>query len=183
MTEPGFASLPQGHFGAMIADPAYNFLTRSAKGRDRCPDRHYECMTVAQIMALPVADLAAPDCALFLWIPWPHIFKAEHIIESWGFHYSGLAWEWLKYNPVTGKYHFGCGYGTRKNMEPCLLGLRGGPRRKSRSVRDFIIAPYRGHSRKPDEQYERAEALYAGPYLELFARQVWPGWTAWGDQI
>ena len=26
------------------------------------------------------------------------------------------------------------------------------------------------------------EALYAGPYLELFARERRPGWTVWGNQ-
>jgi N6-adenosine-specific RNA methylase IME4 len=25
------------------------------------------------------------------------------------------------------------------------------------------------------------EALYAGPYLELFARAPKPGWTVWGN--
>jgi N6-adenosine-specific RNA methylase IME4 len=40
----------------------------------------------------------------------------------------------------------------------------------------------REHSRKPDETFARIEALYAGPYLEMFARQQRPGWTVWGNQ-
>jgi N6-adenosine-specific RNA methylase IME4 len=100
-----------------------------------------------------------------------------------GFQYSGLGWEWIKFNPATGKYHFGLGFGTRKNLEPCLLGLRGRPRRKSRSVRDFIIAPAREHSRKPDQQYANVEALFDGPFLEIFARRTWPNWTSWGDEV
>jgi N6-adenosine-specific RNA methylase IME4 len=51
-----------------------------------------------------------------------------------------------------------------------------------RNVRQTIQAPVRDHSRKPDEQYARIMALYDGPYLELFARQRWPGWDAWGDE-
>ena len=43
-------------------------------------------------------------------------------------------------------------------------------------VRELIIAPRREHSRKPDEQYERIERFCAGPYVELSARQQWPGW-------
>ena len=27
------------------------------------------------------------------------------------------------------------------------------------------------------------EALYAGPYAELFARQRRPGWDAWGNEV
>jgi N6-adenosine-specific RNA methylase IME4 len=49
-------------------------------------------------------------------------------------------------------------------------------------VRQIIEAPRREHSRKPDEQYARIEALVGGPYIELFARQAWPGWVAWGNQ-
>jgi hypothetical protein len=42
--------------------------------------------------------------------------------------------------------------------------------------------PRREHSRKPEEIYSRIEALVAGPYLELFARETRPGWDQWGDQ-
>jgi N6-adenosine-specific RNA methylase IME4 len=31
--------------------------------------------------------------------------------------------------------------------------------------------------------YERIERYCEGPYLELFARQIRPGWDAWGDEI
>jgi N6-adenosine-specific RNA methylase IME4 len=135
-------------------------------------------------MALPVGDIMAPNSAIFMWATWPLIFGGpEALMKAWGFRYSGLAWTWIKLNPVTGKYAFGCGYGTRKNLEPCLLGLRGHPRLMSRSVRDFIIAPRREHSRKPDQQYDNVEAMYPGPHVELFARYPRPGWTQWGDQL
>lgn len=77
----------------------------------------------------------------------------------------------------------GGGYGTRKNAEICWLGRRGNPKRRSRDVRELIVAPRREHSRKPDEQYGRIERLCAGPYLELFARQQRPGWIALGDEV
>jgi N6-adenosine-specific RNA methylase IME4 len=104
-----------------------------------------------------------------------------------------LAWEWLKFNPVTGKAAFGPGYGTRKNVEPCLLARRGSPVLKNRSVRDWmvgedawddlLVSPRREHSRKPDEAYDRIETMFDGPYLELNARQTRPGWSAWGDEV
>ncbi len=176
--------LQDGHYGVILADPPYAFQTYSEKGKGKSADQHYRCHCVGQLAALPVGRLAAPDCVLFLWIPWPFMPYAFTLIPAWGFRYSALAWEWVKFNPVTGKFAFGCGYGTRKNLEPCLLARRGSPKLKSRSVRDFIFAPRREHSRKPDEQYERIEAMFDGPYLELFARQPpRPGWTCWGDQI
>lgn len=175
--------LPAGPFSVILADPPWTFRTYSAKGEGKSPSRHYSCMTMDDICAMPVRDVVAKDAALFLWCTWPTIFEARRVIEAWGFKYSGLAWEWLKYNSKTGKYAFGGGYGTRKNLEPCLLARRGKPALKDRSVRDFIIAPRREHSRKPDEQYERIHRMYDGPSLELFARQAGPGWTAWGNQI
>ena len=49
-------------------------------------------------------------------------------------------------------------------------------------MRKLIVSPRREHSRKPDEAYERIEALCDGPYLELFARARRPGWDGWGNQ-
>ena len=168
-------------YGVILADPPWLFKTRSPKGEGKSAQRHYACMTTHDICMLPIGDLAADDCALFLWTTWPVIFHAAPVIDSWGFKYSGLAGEWIKRNPMTGKYAFGGGYGTRKNVEPCLLARRGAPKIKSRSVRDFIYAPRREHSRKPDEQYERIEAMFDGPYLELFSRTTRAGWDAMGD--
>jgi N6-adenosine-specific RNA methylase IME4 len=76
----------------------------------------------------------------------------------------------------------GGGYGTRHNIEVCWLGRSGHPQRKSKAVRELIVAPVREHSRKPDEVYRRIEMLCDGPYLELFARQQWPGWSCVGDE-
>jgi N6-adenosine-specific RNA methylase IME4 len=77
----------------------------------------------------------------------------------------------------------GLGFTTRKNVELCLLGKRGRPPIRAHDVRELIVSPRRQHSRKPDEQYERIERLCDGPYLELFARQQWPGWVAVGDEV
>ncbi len=40
----------------------------------------------------------------------------------------------------------------------------------------------REHSRKPDEIYHLIEACSPGPYLELFARFLQPGWYQWGNE-
>jgi len=193
-----------GGYRVILADPAWEYRNWSIQGERKNPNQHYETMTLDQICAMPVELLAAKDCALFIWVTWPLMPHWNRVIEAWGFTFSGLAWEWLKWNPDTGKYAFGPGYGTRKNLEPCLLATRGNPSvRKAfsddffddsfdgegvRSVRDFIIAnpyeairaPRREHSRKPDEQYDRIETMFSGRYVELFARQPRKGWAAWG---
>lgn len=177
------APLPPGPYDVILADPPWKFRTYSAKGHGKSPERHYSTMTLDEICAMPVREVTDRNAVLFMWCTWPTIFQAQRVIEAWGFHYSGLAWEWLKYNPKTGKYAFAGGYGTRKNVEPCLLARRGKMGVQDRSVRDFILAPRREHSRKPDEQYDRIERMFPGTRrLELFARQQWPGWNAWGNQ-
>ena len=179
-----FEGVPLGKYGVILADPPWTFQTRSSKGLGKSAQAHYDCMTRDDIMAMPVSSLGKRDCALFMWATWPTLPQAFDVIEAWGFEYKGLAWEWIKFNKETGKYAFGTGYGTRKNLEPCLLATRGSPKRQSASVRDFILAPRREHSRKPDEQYARIEALFPGPYLELFARRVHSRtWAAWGNEL
>jgi N6-adenosine-specific RNA methylase IME4 len=170
------------NYEIILADPPWTFETRSDKGKGKSPERHYATMTLDDICALPVAECAAKDAVLFLWSTWPTIFRAEKVIEAWGFKYSGLAWEWLKYNSVTEKFAFGPGYGTRKNVEPCLLARRGSPKLLSRSERDFILAPRREHSRKPDEQYDKIGNMYQGKKVELFATQDRQYWHTWSPQ-
>lgn len=169
-------SLPAGPFGCILADPPWSFRTYAndnvAPARDKQP---YAVMNLADIKALPVASVAAKDCLLFMWTVSHLQQPAFEVAAAWGFKPVSVAFVWDK-----GK--MGMGYWTRQEAEICHLFKRGKPRRKSRGVRSIIRAPRREHSRKPDEQYERIEALVDGPYLELFARQAWPGWQAWGNE-
>jgi N6-adenosine-specific RNA methylase IME4 len=172
--------------GAILADPPWPFDTRSPKGEGRSAVRHYKGrMTIEEIMAYPVADMAAENSFMFLWVTGPRLEDSFAVMRAWGFTYKGTAFVWLKPTkkgtiiqggqPYYGGWAVGTGYGTRKNAEFCLLGRRGNPKRLSMGVYEPIIAYRREHSRKPDEQYERIERLCAGPYLELFARQRRPG--------
>ena len=181
--ERPFDGLPRGHFGAILADPPWKFVTYSERGQGRSASRHYKVMTFEEIASLPVHDVAAPDAWLFLWVPGPHLPFGLQLIERWGFRYSGKAFAWAKQNPSGVGWHMGTGFTTRKNTEDCLLGRRGRPPIKAHDVRELIVSPRRKHSQKPDEQYERIERLVDGPYLEMFARQRRPGWIAWGDEL
>lgn len=182
-----FDGLEAGKYGAILADPPWHFATWG-EGGNRNVTAKYNTMQAAEIAALPVAGLAAPDCVLFMWSVWPKLFEAVEVIEGWGFTYKTCAFSWMKADPyrlfADDKTPFaGMGYWTRANTEPCLLATRGKPKRLHADVRQGIIAPRREHSRKPDGIHDRIERLVAGPYCELFARQsTRPGWDFWGNQ-
>jgi N6-adenosine-specific RNA methylase IME4 len=168
--------------GTIGADPAWPFEQYSERAAHAVTD-HYETMTLDEIKALPVAQLAADDCALFLWVTWPKMPIWNEVLAAWGFRYSGLGFDWVKLNPNGEGLHWGNGYNTRQNPEPCIIAKRGDPLRLDADVHSVIMAPVGGHSEKPDEAYARMERLYPGPRLELFARKPRPGWMCWGDEL
>lgn len=194
-----FEGLQRGGYAAIYADPPWHFKTYNEKGRKRSPDwkrfkgspsMHYDTMSAEAIRALPVADLAADDSCLFLWICWPLLPEALALIEAWGFTYKTCGFDWVKAHAGQldmlrddNDVQIGMGYWTRSNSEVCLLATRGKPKRLKADVRQAIIEPRRQHSRKPDCVYGRIERLVAGPYVELFARTTRKNWSSWGNQI
>jgi N6-adenosine-specific RNA methylase IME4 len=193
-----FAELPRAHFAAILADPPWRFRTwdqrtsiprTRSSGTNVCAAVHYDTMVIEEIRALPVQELAGPDCSLFLWACWPNLVEALAVIAAWKFEFKTAAFVWTKahagqvemfQDDIEGL--LGMGYWTRANTEPCLLATRGRPKRLHADVRQAIIEPRREHSRKPDCVHERIERLVAGPYLELFARRSRPGWSTWGNE-
>jgi N6-adenosine-specific RNA methylase IME4 len=185
-----FDALPRNHYGAILADPPWQFNCWADSDKAHgTANSHYNTMAKEDIARLPVADLAAKDCCLFVWICWPNLVESIETIEAWGFKYKTCAFSWMKADVSTINMfdapvdaYMGLGYWTRANSEVCLLATRGKPKRLNADVRQGIIAPRREHSRKPDGIHERIERLVAGPYLELFARQKRPGWDCWGNE-
>ena len=164
---------------------------RSAAGYAKSPEAHYSTMSLENIAALPVRDLAGPDCYLFMWSTWPHLSLALDVMSAWGFTYI-TGGSWTK-RTASGAVNMGTGYVLRSATEPFLVGKIGRPKVASRSVRNVIIAPddipdgieavRREHSRKPIQMREMVEALVPNaPRCELFAREAWPGADTWGNQ-
>ena len=185
-----------GGWKCILADPPWRFNTWNktevvaARGYGSASASiHYRTMPLADIKALPVADVCATDCTLFIWTCWPMLLESLALIEAWGFKFKTCGFFWTKAH--AGQIEMfrddmdalmGQGYWTRSNSEPCLLATRGHPKRLNADVRQGIIEPRREHSRKPDCVHERIERLVGGPYIELFARQSRPGWTSWGNE-
>jgi N6-adenosine-specific RNA methylase IME4 len=170
-------------YDVILADPPWRFDVWSPRGEGRSASRHYPIMSIEAICRLPVADLAADNCALFLWTTWSTIFKYPlRVFEAWGFTYRTEAWIWVKQSDKG--WQMGTGYYTRANSEPCLLAVKGTMPVEDRGVLALICQPRRQHSQKPDHQYELIERLYPGKrYLELFAREKRSGWHVWGNEV
>lgn len=187
MTFDGFNS----KYRVIAADPPWHFKSNSVAKPGRNAIGHYDCMSLADIAALPVADVVADDAILFMWITGPFMAIGAHlpIMKAWGFKPSGMGFVWIKLNPnaaslfiLKGDLAMGGGFTTPKNAEFCLIGKRGRSVRQNAGVHEVIIDPRREHSRKPDEFYSRVQTYSEGPYLEMFARQSRPGWDVWGNQ-
>jgi N6-adenosine-specific RNA methylase IME4 len=179
-----FKGMKAGAYSMIMSDPAWKFATYSDKGKEqKSAELHYDTMTLDDIKALPVADLAAKDCFLWLWATRPMYRQAEDVMEAWGFQYVTQG-HWAKTTKDGKGLAFGTGYVLRDCGEPYIIAKRGKPKVYSRSVRSVILAPRREHSRKPDEAYRDAEAL-SGPHAlraDLFSRESRTGWDSWGNE-
>lgn len=181
-----FKGLPAHYFGVLAIDPPWHFKS-GVNARHALS--HYPTMKMADIRALPVRDLAAADCALFLWTSAPFLDQSISVMKGWGFRYTSIAFTWLKLQKrhrdalfLDKDVFIALGHTSRKSTEVCLLGKRGKPNRLSKSVHEVIIAARREHSRKPEAFYGRAAALYPGPCIDVFSRQSRPGWWQFGNE-
>lgn len=181
-------------FNIIYADPPWSYDDKALNRGGA--ERHYSTMTIDDICAMPVGDLAADDCILFLWGTWPKLHESLKVIEAWGFEYKTCAFVWVKTNKKanTKQYSFlpqdsfdtfwGMGRWTRANSEFCLLATKGSPKRIDAGVHQIIYAPIAKHSKKPDETREKIVRLCGElPRVELFARNSTPGWKVWGNEV
>lgn len=176
-----FGNLTPLKYGVILSDPPWYFKNYSPKGEAKNPLAHYDCMPMADIKALPVSHLAAPDCALVMWATAPCLPDAIATMAAWGFLFKS-AGAWAKQSSTGKKWAFGTGYCYRSAAEFWLLGTLGNPRQRVRNVRNLIIAPIREHSRKPEQMRTDIERLWYGPYAELFSRSNAKGWDSWGNE-
>lgn len=192
-----FTGLGAKRYRAILADPPWRYVVRSEKGMGRSPDRHYETMTLDEIKALPVREVAAKDCVLFMWVIDSHVEMAHEVLKAWGFKYKTVGLYWAKTNKDEKTFFQGTGHWTRANpehayeayfgdteqeVERCFLNTVGAPKRVGKNVPRLLVSRRREHSRKPDDTWARIEALVDGPYLELFGRQQHGEWSVWGKE-
>jgi N6-adenosine-specific RNA methylase IME4 len=159
----------QGKFQVIYADPPWQY---SNTGFDGSAEGQYPTMATDDICAMPVGERAATNSVLLMWATWPLLKDALRVMDAWGFEYKTGA-PWKKNVHVGGFYFLGI-------TEFILVGVRGSCTPRKAPI-GFFEFPRTKHSAKPHEFYDVIEGMYDGPYLELFARNQRPNWTAFGN--
>jgi len=167
-------------YRTIVADPPWRpALHKNTVGRREGPyragpQRYYRLMEVEEICRLQ------PTCAskahLWLWCLNQHVDYGYRVARAWGFEPQQMI-TWVKRGFGTGQFQ--C------NSEQVLVCRKGGPVDNAfGKTRGTWFQWARGrHSEKPAEFFTLVERVSAPPYLEMFARNIRPGWAAWGDEI
>ncbi|ABK77202.1 transcriptional activator, adenine-specific DNA methyltransferase [Cenarchaeum symbiosum A] len=175
-----YQKLPNRKFDIIYADPPWDYNGKLQYDKTdlyvSTSSFKYPTMKTEKMMEIPIKKIASSNSLLFLWATSPHLEQAIQLGKAWGFEYRTVAFVWDKMNHNPGKY-------TLSNCELCLLFKHGKipTPRGARNVRQLITVPRSEHSRKPVQAMQGIERMF--PFqkkIELFAREKYRGWSAWG---
>jgi N6-adenosine-specific RNA methylase IME4 len=175
-----FKAAQLGRYVVILADPPLRYANPPIGPSNRSIENHYPTMTIEEICALPVPDIAHENSILFLWATSPMLVECMQIIAAWDFTYrTSLVWV---------KDKIGTGYHVRNKHELLLIAKRGElpPPQPENRPESVVFAERGDHSAKPLIVYDLIETMYpalAGQRIELFARASRPGWASWGNQV
>jgi N6-adenosine-specific RNA methylase IME4 len=161
-------------YQTIVIDPPWHYESEGFRNI-RVPEVPYECLTLDQIAALPVGELADQNAHLYLWTTNLSLPRSFALLEKWGFRYATML-TWVKPRHVLSHYF-------NSRTEHVLFGVRGSLPLGRRDVTTAITGDRpRLHSTKPEAFYQLVESCSPGPWLELFARRARPGWHGWGAE-
>jgi N6-adenosine-specific RNA methylase IME4 len=189
MTEVSSTSFSHKRYDVLLVDPPWtytNFGTASVSN-------HYGLLDQEAICSLPIRQILKKKAFVFVWATGPRLDYALEAIKSWGLHYRGIAFVWVKTRKSDNAIISGQGVPptfTKPTTEMllCATTTKAGrpvPLRKFNAPQ-VILAPRGGHSEKPEVFRETIEETLGGSsrdYLEMFARKRIPGWDAIGDEV
>jgi N6-adenosine-specific RNA methylase IME4 len=185
--------IPKGGFSCVLMDPPWDYANWSQK-KHGAAKAHYDGMPYEQLAGIPVRTWMSDDSVLLLWATWPKLRDAIALVAEWELEYV-TGFPWLKTVPSTGEIRRGVGFWVQQASEMLLVARRKVTAKTRGVMRDnpqigllieqppVFYAPIRGHSQKPLELYDWAEARWPTPRLELFATATREGWTQWGHSL
>ena len=149
-------------------------------------------MTLVEIAALPIGELAHPDlCRLFLWITMPLLDRVPELLRRMGLSLlhraavaQGLAERRrlvLDAGILRGRHRLrNPQHEARFKSSPSAVGRSGSATGNSPSISSRRAASI---AASPTAFGTRSLRLFDGPRCELFARSRHPGFDSWGNQI
>ncbi len=163
-------------FATIVIDPPWDWGDEGDQDQLGRARPTYGTMSHAELLDLPVGDMADDDAHIYLWITNRSLPKGFSLLEKWGFRYVTTL-TWCKPSIGMGNYF-------RGSTEQVLFGVKGSQPLKRKDVGTWFQAPRgpNGHSSKPVEFYGLVESCSPGPYLEMFARSDRVDWTPWGAE-
>ncbi len=162
-------------FSTIYADPPWRYDNKATRSNVDSAATYSGTMTVDEICAEPVAELANDEAHLHLWTTNAFLFDARRVMEAWGFEYKSC-FVWVKPQMGIGNYW-------RVSHEFMLLGVRGGLRFANRGQKSWLEHDRARHSQKPHIVRNIIEKVSPGPCLEMYGRHIVDGWTVYGNQI
>ena len=168
----------KGKFRVIYADPPWRYNDERGKRVDGgSAAAQYNTLSIKQLSEMNIAELAAENAVLFLWVTVPLLAEAMPVIDSWGFKYkTHIVWD--KTRPLYGHY-------SHVRHEILCICTKGSctPAEGVDLPHSVIAINRTKHSAKPHEFYEMIERMYpTGKKIELFARTARKGWKAWGNE-
>ncbi|KFQ46767.1 Methyltransferase-like 4, partial [Nestor notabilis] len=175
-------------YDVIVIDPPWE--NKSVKRSSR-----YSYLSSWQIKQIPVPALAAPNCLVVTWVTnrQKHLhFVKDELYPHWSV--KTLAeWHWVKITGA-GEFVFPLDSLHKKPYEVLVLGrVQGDVKETLRKSEDVLPIPEHKlivsipcslHSHKPPLTAVLAEFLKPDvECLELFARNLQPGWTSWGNEV
>jgi len=165
-------------YNIIYADPPWEYFNDG----NHSARLHYHTMPIDDICKLPIQNITAKDCILFMWVTYPTLQDSFKVIHDWGFKYVTAGFCWVKLNPC-GTPFFGLGNWTRANSELCLLATKGNVTRIDNTIPQVLQSIRQEHSKKPDVIRDLIVRLVGDlPKIELFSRQAVTGWSYWGNE-
>lgn len=191
-----------GQYQTILVDFPWPKAQGGGKSK-RGADKHYKLMKLRDIQAVPIPQLAHPDGAhLWMWAIGNQLDDAFRLIDQYGAKLINCrpwvkaeeAWAVQKPDVLARRFYRPQRGGTGQYLDcdaeflffarfgkPMPYRTHGGKRIKPRQT---LYAPRTSiHSQKPDKSREDIEIVSYGPRIELYARDVRPGWDVYGDAV
>lgn len=168
---------PEGKYAVIYADPPWPVGSMVMDKWESPIEEKYPTMSIEEIRQLPIKELAAEQCSLFLWTTHTFLPDALKLIEEWGFKYFCCI-TWDKGNGWTQN-------GFHKRTEFLLYAYKGGMNvnQYGDAIPTLIFEQKTYHSKKPDTIRDMIKNKTPEPRIELFARGHYDGWEVWGNEV